>query len=98
MGVAVGVGVLVDVAVAVGVIVGVKVGVEVGVRVGVTDAVAVRVAVGRPATGVAIGAGPHATNNKMLKYTIILLLESRCFISPPVPIQPARPGQTHSDN
>ena len=87
MGVAVCVGVSVGLAVGVKVVVGVGVGVAVGtgveVSVGVADAVSVGVAVGNAAAGVALGAGLHAANNKMLKHTMALLVESRSFIVPP---------------
>ena len=78
VGVFVGVAVCVRVGVDVNVGVGVAVGVRVAVSVGV--GVAEIVAVGNAATGVAVGAGPHAVNNKILKHTTTLLLESKSFI------------------
>jgi hypothetical protein len=46
---------------------GMGVGVGLGMRVGVAEGVGV--AVGNSATGVAIGAGPHAANSEMPRHT-----------------------------
>jgi len=79
-GIGVAVGVLVGVGVCVGAGVDVSVGTGVEVSVGVANAVAVGVvSVGNIATDVAVGAGPHATDNKRIKHTATLL-ESKVFI------------------
>lgn len=53
---------------------------SVGARVGVAEAVTVRVAVGRAATGVAVGAGLQAANSKMPRIGMVVAHRICCFI------------------
>jgi hypothetical protein len=90
VGVAVGVGVAVNVGVEVAVSVGgsrvlvpsVAKGLTTGVgaSVDVAEAVTAGVAVGNAATGVPVGAGPQAANNKIPKHTMTVPLDIRSFI------------------
>ncbi len=93
--VGVDVGLAVGVKVAVGVGLGVAVGIGVEVRVGVADTVTVGVAVGNTAMGVAVGIGPHAASNKVLKHITI----SKALIIPaPLPDkQPNGPELSRCD-
>ena len=77
----VGAGVAVGDGVSVG---GISVGVAVCVGVGVSVGISLGLAVGNTATGEAVGLGPHAANNKRLKHTTTLLLESGSFILSPL--------------